>query len=187
MLYASFQAQADLMAPVRLSASIAARWLATPWGKFGEAFGLHRRILAISEFVSGSGLTHARPAFALDSVRIGNCEVPVHEEVVLTTPFGTLIRFAKDGAPEGQPKVLVVAPMSGHFATLLRGTLRVLLPENDVYITDWHNARDVPASAGAFGLDEFIDHASSFSRRSARGAMFSRSANRPFRCSPRSR
>jgi poly(3-hydroxybutyrate) depolymerase len=78
----------------------------------------------------------------------------VHEEVVLAAPFATLLRFAKPGAP-AQPKVLVVAPMSGHFATLLRDTVRTLLADHDVYVTDWLNVRDVPLSVGRFGLDEY--------------------------------
>jgi poly(3-hydroxybutyrate) depolymerase len=81
----------------------------------------------------------------------------VREEVADRTPFGTLLRFRKDGEAS-QPRVLLVAPMSGHFATLLRGTVRTMLPEHDVYITDWHNARDVPVECGAFGLDDFIAH-----------------------------
>ncbi len=157
MLYASFQAQADLLAPVRMLAGMAARSLAPDWGPVAEGFGVRRRLLALSETMSGAALSHARPDYGIGTIRMGNREVPVREEKVLETPFGTLLRFAKDGAPP-QPKVLVVAPMSGHFATLLRGTVRVMLPEHDVHITDWHNARDVPLAAGEFGLDEFIDH-----------------------------
>ena len=77
------------------------------------------------------------------------------------TPFGTLLRFRKD-TDVVQPRVLVVAPMSGHFATLLRGTVSVLLPDHDVYITDWKNARDIPLSDGTFGFDEYVDHLISF-------------------------
>ena len=81
----------------------------------------------------------------------------VREEVADRTPFATLLRFRKD-LDASQPKVLLVAPMSGHFATLLRGTVRTMLPEHDVYITDWHNARDVALEHGSFGFDDFIDH-----------------------------
>ncbi len=77
------------------------------------------------------------------------------------TPFGTLLRFAKD-AEAKQPQVLVVAPLSGHFATLLRGTVQTLLRDHDVYVTDWHNARDVPLSAGAFGFDDYVEHVMRF-------------------------
>ncbi len=83
--------------------------------------------------------------------------MPVVEEAVHATPFATLLRFRKQGAPV-QPKVLVVAPMSGHFATLLRDTVRTLLIDHDVHVTDWHNVRDVPLEAGRFGLDEYTDH-----------------------------
>ncbi len=83
--------------------------------------------------------------------------MPVHEEEVFATPFGTLLRFAKEGVP-AQPRVLLVAPLSGHFATLLRDTVRVLLPEHDVHITDWANARDVGVWNGRFGFDEYVEH-----------------------------
>ena len=94
-----------------------------------------------------SGLTHRRPDYGFRSTRMGNDVVAVTEEVRLRTPFGTLLRFRKD-TDVVQPRVLVVAPMSGHFATLLRGTVAVLLPDHDVYITDWKNARDMPLSDG---------------------------------------
>ena len=88
-------------------------------------------------------------------------DVPVTEEVAHRTPFATLLHFRKDTlAP--QPRVLLVAPMSGHFATLLRDTARTMLAEHDVYVTDWHNARDVPVSAGGFGLEENIAHVIDF-------------------------
>ena len=90
-----------------------------------------------------------------DKVRLGinaPSEVPVHR-----TPFGTLLHFKKD-LEQSQPKVLLVAPLSGHFATLLRNTARTLLQDHEVYITDWHNARDVPVSAGRFGFDEYVEH-----------------------------
>ena len=84
-------------------------------------------------------------------------EVAVREEAVRTAPFGTLLRFRKD-TDAVQPRVLLVAPLSGHFATLLRATVNTMLPDHDVFITDWHNARDVPARDGRFGVDEYIDH-----------------------------
>jgi polyhydroxyalkanoate depolymerase len=77
--------------------------------------------------------------------------------VACATPFGTLLHFRKDVAT-AQPRMLVVAPLSGHFATLLRNTVRTLLADHDVFITDWHNARDIPVADGAFGLDEYVDH-----------------------------
>ena len=96
------------------------------------------------ELVSRSGLTHTRPAYGITSVRVGNRDVPVTEEALATTPFGTLLHFKKD-IEQAQPRVLVVAPLSGHFATLLRSTVQTLLADHDVCITDWHNARDATA------------------------------------------
>ena len=104
-----------------------------------------------------AALSHRRPAFGITEIKSGNRLVPVVEEEVLTTPFGTLLRFSKAGAAP-QPKVLLVAPLSGHFATLLRDTVRVLLPEHDVHITDWANARDVGLWHGRFGFDDYIEH-----------------------------
>src|SRR6266480_4011707 len=83
--------------------------------------------------------------------------VPVHEEQAHVTPFGTLLHFRKD-VTTAQPRVLLVAPLSGHFATLLRNTVKTMLPEHDVYITDWHNVRDVPLTHGRFGFDDYIAH-----------------------------
>src|SRR6185295_3793993 len=90
-------------------------------------------------------------------VRVGDRTVRVTEEVADTTPFGTLLHFRKD-IKAVQPRVLIVAPLSGHFSTLLRGTIRTLLVEHDVYVTDWQNARDIPLSAGRFGFDDYIGH-----------------------------
>ncbi|MEL4403016.1 polyhydroxyalkanoate depolymerase, partial [Shewanella algae] len=87
------------------------------------------------ELISRSTLTYDRPAYGIDSVMIGNREVGVTEEIAYATPFGSLLHFKKDGVGE-QPRMLLVAPMSGHFATLLRGTVKTLLQDHDVYITD---------------------------------------------------
>lgn len=87
----------------------------------------------------------------------------------LATPFGTLLHFKKDVATE-QPRVLLVAPLSGHFATLLRNTVRTMLPEHDVYITDWHNGRDAPLSAGRFGFDDYVAHLITFLEKIGPGA-----------------
>src|SRR5262249_13859611 len=81
----------------------------------------------------------------------------IREEAADVTPFGTLLHFTKD-ALIAQPRVLLIAPLSGHFATLLRTTVRTMLPEHDVFITDWHNARDVPPGIGCFGFDDYIAH-----------------------------
>ena len=158
MLYAFYQTAADMMLPMRLWASAAGAGFAlgTDGGDQASA-DRWRAAGALCEMMSRAALSHRRPSFELDEIEMGNRIVPVVEQEVLATPFGTLLRFAKEGAPP-QPKVLVVAPLSGHFATLLRDTVKVLLPEHDVHITDWANARDVGIWNGRFGVDEYIEH-----------------------------
>ncbi len=151
MLYAMYQTAADMMMPLRAWSAAAGNINPTSWRSAGAFYEMLRR----------AGLSHRRPSFGIPEVKVGNQMVPVCEEEVLATPFGTLLRFAKEGVPP-QPKVLVVAPLSGHFATLLRDTVRVLLPEHDVHITDWANARDVGIWHGAFGFDEYIEHLITF-------------------------
>jgi poly(3-hydroxybutyrate) depolymerase len=116
-----------------------------------------RRMNAAFELIARARLSHKRPPFAVDSVEVGARTVHVTEQVVTSTPFADLLRFRKDLAIE-QPRVLLVAPMSGHFATLMRDTIRTLLPEHDVYVTDWRNARDVPVYQGRFGFDAYVTH-----------------------------
>ena len=156
MIYAAYQAQADLFDPVRTMARLSRRLLGTTAAGFGDS-ALLRNLAAACEMVERAGLSHARPAFEIDTVMVGNREVAVTEEVALELPFGRLLRFAKD-IDQPQPRILVVAPLSGHFATLLVDTVRTLLPENDVYVTDWANARDVPLDAGRFGFDDYVEH-----------------------------
>ena len=108
-----------------------------------------------------SGLTHHRPAFGIDTVQVEGEPVSVREEVVMSTPFASLLHFAKD-TEVVQPKILVVAALAGHFSTLLRSTVRALSEHHDVYITDWYNARDVPLAEGSFGFDDYVDHVMTF-------------------------
>ena len=159
MLYAMYQTAADMMMPLRAWSDVAGKVNPASWRSAGALF----------EMLSRAGLSHRRPSFGIPEVKVGNQMVPVSEEEVLATPFGTLLRFAKEGVPP-QPKVLVVAPLSGHFATLLRDTVRVLLPEHDVHITDWANARDVGIWHGAFGFDEYIEHLITFLEAMGPGA-----------------
>ncbi|MCK0206860.1 polyhydroxyalkanoate depolymerase [Starkeya koreensis] len=162
MIYAAYQAQADLFDPVRMAARFSRRMIGTAQAGFGDSAML-RNLAAACEMIERAGLSHRRPAFDIDRVTVGNREVEVREEVALALPFGSLLHFAKD-IDQPQPRVLVVAPLSGHFATLLLDTVKTLLPENDVYITDWHNARDVPLADGAFGFDDYVEHVIAFTR-----------------------
>jgi len=154
MLYQAYQAHADFMVPVRTLASLAASAIGP---QFTGNVGSIRNLTAAYELIARAGLTHDRPPFDIDTVTVGNREVAVREEVAHVTPFGTLLHFKKD-VDAAQPRVLLVAPLSGHFATLLRATVNTMLAEHDVYITDWHNARDVALSHGQFGFDDYIQH-----------------------------
>ena len=159
MLYQAFQNQMDLTEPWRAGAASALKYLSlVPEGISDRMVG---RLTAALELITRTRLTYTRPPFAIGSVQVGNRELMVTEEVIHATPFGSLLRFKKEGAPE-QPRMLLVAPMSGHFATLLRSTVKTLLQDHDVYITDWHNPRDIPLSDGRFGLDDYTDHLISF-------------------------
>jgi len=154
MLYQAYQLQSDLMSPLRLMAQAMGSAFMLP----GTERTVLRQMAAAGEVFSRLRLTHSRPAYGIDAVQIGEQRVAITERVAHTLPFGTLLHFAKDPAAglPAQPPVLLAAPLSGHFATLLRETVRTLLQDHDVYITDWHNARDVPLREGAFALDDYI-------------------------------
>ena len=155
MMYEAFDVQSDIARQTRAWGRVirdaTAPFADSPFGGPAKWWSAGARMMM------RAGLTFTRPSYGISRVTVGNREVPVLEEPVVATPFGTLLRFRKDVETE-QPKVLVLAPLSGHFATLLRGTIRTLLPDHDVYITDWHNARDVPVSEGRFGFDDYVDH-----------------------------
>jgi len=159
MMYHAYQTHSDLMWPVRTLNRLSLPFLEA---RGAEAPAVHRQAVAACKVLELAEVTHRRPAWQIESVVVGGEPVPVVEEAVLVTPFATLLRFRKAGAGPAQPKVLVVAPMSGHFATLLRDTVRTLLLDHDVHVTDWHNVRDVPLDEGRFGLDEYTQHVIDF-------------------------
>jgi polyhydroxyalkanoate depolymerase len=142
-------------------------------GAFGNGFSfpppLGGHFSAALAMISRFELTHTRPDFGIGTVRVGNRDVPVTEEVAVDLPFGKLLRFAKD-VDTPQPRIMIIAPLSGHFSTLLAGTVRTMLSDHDVYITDWQNARDVPVSAGRFGVDDYVDYLIKFLDKIGPGA-----------------
>src|ERR1043165_9408444 len=159
MMYQAYQNHMDLTAPWRTGAAAALKYLnLVPQGTSDRMFG---RLAAALELISRSALTYARPDYGIGPVMVGNREVAVTEEVAYATPFGSLLHFKKEDGLE-QPRMLLVAPMSGHFATLLRNTVKTLLQDHDVYITDWHNPRDIPREHGRFGLDDYTEHLITF-------------------------
>jgi len=155
MLYEAYQAQNDALGPIRLMAETFRCVLNQPWPLFANAPFI-RGASAAMELLSNAGLSHDRPRFGIRAVMIEGHEVAVTEEVVASNPFCNLLHFRKHQSCEA-PTILVVAPLSGHFPTLLRGTVQALLPDHDVFVTDWANARNVPLLHGRFGLDDFVD------------------------------
>src|ERR1700727_1111688 len=139
MIYQAYQNHMDLTAPWRTGAASALRYLnLVPQGVSDKLFG---RLAAALELISRTSLTYTRPPYGIDRVMVGNQELAVTEEVVYATPFGSLLHFKKENSPL-QP--------------------RMLLQDHDVYITDWHNPRDIPLDAGKFGLDEYTEHLITF-------------------------
>jgi polyhydroxyalkanoate depolymerase len=122
---------------------------------------LFRSIAAGAEIISRSHLIHERPPYGIERVTVEGKSLAITEEIALEMPFGNLVHFRKESGSR-QPRVLLAAPMAGHFPTLLRGTAQTLLADHDVYITDWKSGRDVSLTEGRFGTDEYIDHLIAF-------------------------
>ena len=166
MLYQLYHLNRQLSQPVRMAADWIEEIYSSPYNPWSET-RLGKSIAAGAEIMSRLTRFYGEPDFALTSTVVDGHEVEVNEEVLVRKPFGNLVRFRRDlaGLPARQdPKVLVVAPMSGHFATLLRGTVQALLPEHDVHITDWVDAREVPLAQGNFDLDDYVDYVMEFLR-----------------------
>jgi poly(3-hydroxybutyrate) depolymerase len=163
VLYEAYEAHNRLLWPVRTFASSAIDLLAYPAPPLAAVRLIYpdadaqRRMSAAFELIARTRLTHKRPPFGIDAVEVAGRTAQVAERVVRSTPFAELLQFRKNVDAE-QPRVLLVAPMSGHFATLMRETVRTLLPEHDVFVTDWRNARDVALYHGRFGFDEYVAH-----------------------------
>jgi poly(3-hydroxybutyrate) depolymerase len=173
MLYDAYEWQRSMLAGASAMANFSADWLnhpANPLSRMGGSV-----MGSALEVFAHASAPRGKPAFGLDRTTVGGTDVEVHEEIVLRKPFGQLKRFRRVGADggdagQGQPRLLIVAPMSGHYATLLRGTVQRMLPVADVYITDWRDARNVPLSEGAFDLDDYIDYLIAFLEKIGEGA-----------------
>jgi poly(3-hydroxybutyrate) depolymerase len=160
MNYQMHELAHTLIAPLRLGAKGMKYQLDWPFNCFGKT-SLGRNISAGLEVFENITRRYGKPEFGIEETKIFGLPVAITEEVVLSKPFCNLLHFARDESEMGRrydPKVLMVAPMSGHYATLLRGTVKAMLPEHEVYITDWADARDMPVFAGRFDLDDFIDY-----------------------------
>jgi poly(3-hydroxybutyrate) depolymerase len=154
LLYSAYEAQNDVLAPLRLIADAARGLLDQPCLGIAD-LPLVRGAAAALNLFSSTRLKHERAPFGIDRVKVNGAEIAVSEEVVAVHPFCQLLHFRKEAALD-QPKLFMVAPLSGHFATLLRQTVETALADHDVYLTDWINARNVPAELGTFELDDEI-------------------------------
>lgn len=160
MQYHAYELAHVLMSPLRWAAKGSRYWAKSPLNPMADSLPM-KNLAAGLEVFEGMTRRYGKPEFLLETTPIDGVPVGVEEEVVAGKPFCDLLHFKRDPdltADRDDPKVLIIAPMSGHYATLLRGTVRAMLPEHDVYITDWKDARDIPAIQGSFDLDDFVDY-----------------------------
>ncbi|PWW46327.1 polyhydroxyalkanoate depolymerase [Melaminivora alkalimesophila] len=170
MLYTLYETQRSLMEPFADLAQATAKFYSNPLNPFGHTQTAHR-ISAAYDLMHRLGKDYEKPEFGIRTVQVDGVEVAIHERVELDKPFCELRRFKRfSDDPDtltklkDQPVVLVVAPLSGHYATLLRDTVRTMLSGHKVYITDWKNARMVPLAEGDFHLDDYVNYVQEFIR-----------------------
>ncbi len=160
MQYHAYELAHAMLSPLRVQSRIVSRALENPFNPLAHTT-VGKVMAASCEVFEGITRRYTRPEWDIEETRVVGLPTPVYEEVVWSTPFCQLRHFNRDEKICGKrydPKVLLVAPMSGHYATLLRGTVQAMIQEHNLYVTDWCDARDVPVSAGRFDLDDFIDH-----------------------------
>src|SRR5215213_4386600 len=156
MLYDAYEVQRSFLAGASKLAGLGAGWLNNPSNPWAYS-SMGPLVAASLEVFAHASAPRGKPEFGIDTVQVGRKHVPVYEEILLRKPFGQLKHFRREGIEAG-PRLLIVAPMSGHYATLLRGTVQRLLPSFDVYITDWRDAKLAPLADGRFDLDDYIDY-----------------------------
>jgi len=157
MLYNAYEMQRSLLSGASAWASVMAETLTNPANPMA-ALGLGQVMASALDVFSHAAMPRGKPSFNIETVTVDGVSHGVTEAIVLHRPFGNLLRFSHDGLPADAPKMLIVAPMSGHYATLLRGTVARMLERSVVYITDWADAKLVPMEAGRFDLDDYIDY-----------------------------
>jgi poly(3-hydroxybutyrate) depolymerase len=170
MLYQIYEAQRSLMEPFADFAQAASKLYSNPLSPFGQG-PFAQRVSAGYDLLYRLGKDYEKPEFGIKTIDIDGTEVAIHERVELDKPFCELRRFKRYSDDshvltrlKGQPAVLIVAPLSGHYATLLRDTVRSMLHDHKVYITDWKNARTVPMEQGSFHLDDYVNYVQEFIR-----------------------
>jgi len=157
LLYKAYELQRAMLTGASVWASITAEMLSSPASPAGW-FGLGPVMASALDVFAHAAAPRGKPAFGIESVTVDGQTHTVTEAIVLHRPFGNLLRFTHDGLPADAPRLLIVAPMSGHYATLLRGTVARMVERATVYITDWADAKMVPVEAGRFDLDDYIDY-----------------------------
>ncbi|MEN3975491.1 polyhydroxyalkanoate depolymerase [Emcibacter sp. SYSU 3D8] len=162
MLYHTHELRRIALQPARLMAEAGQYVLSNPLNPWSQTWTGKAMSAALTVFEEATR-RFDKPSFGLHHTVIDGVDVPVTEEIVGRRAFCQLRHFAREGRT-GDPRLLIVAPLSGHYATLLRGTVESLLPDHDIYITDWRNARDVPLSEGRFDLDDYIDYVRDYLR-----------------------
>lgn len=164
MNYHAYEFAHAMISPMRLAAQGLKMQMQMPFNPIAMT-PLGKSIVAAVDVFEGITRRYGKPEWLIKSTHVDGVEIPIRIETVRHKPFCNLIHFKRDvepGEDEALPKVLIVAPMSGHYATLLRGTVEAMLPEHDVYITDWIDARDVPVTDGRFDLNDYIDYVIEF-------------------------
>jgi poly(3-hydroxybutyrate) depolymerase len=156
MLYDAYEMQRSLLAGASTLANMGSGWFQNPANPFAYS-GMGPIVASALDVFAHASAPRGKPDFGIATTVVEGRQVQVEEEIVLRKPFGQLKHFRRVGV-EGGPRLLIVAPMSGHYATLLRGTVERMLPGHDVYITDWRDAKLVPLDAGRFDLDDYIDY-----------------------------
>jgi poly(3-hydroxybutyrate) depolymerase len=161
LLYKAYELQRAMMTGASVWASITAEMLSSPASPFSW-LGLGPVMGSALDVFAHAAAPRGKPAFGLEKVTVEGKTHTVTEAIVLHRPFGNLLRFTHDGLPADAPKLLIVAPMSGHYATLLRGTVARMSERATVFVTDWADAKDVPIEVGRFDLDDYIDYLVAF-------------------------
>ncbi|MEY3888653.1 MAG: hypothetical protein RL650_2745 [Pseudomonadota bacterium] len=170
MLYQIYETQRSIMEPFADLAHAAAKMYSNPLNPMGNS-PLAQRVSASYELMHRLGKDYVKPEFGIRTVHVGGVDVAIHERIEIDKPFCELRRFKRftdDSTTlstiKKQPAVLIVAPLSGHYATLLRDTVKTMLKDHKVYITDWKNARLVPLADGEFHLDDYVNYVQEFIR-----------------------
>ncbi len=170
MLYQIYETQRSLIEPFSDLAKVTAKMFTNPLLPLGMT-PLSQRVAAGFDLMHRLGKDYEKPEFGIRTVDVDGVQIAIHERVEVTKPFCDLLRFKRFSDDtetlirlKAQPAVLIVAPLSGHYATLLRDTVRTMLKDHNVYITDWKNARLVPLSDGEFHLDDYANYVQDFIR-----------------------